>query len=387
EHPKTILQRRVTNETVFGNVLDLSNDKNGFVQSMDLDGSLEKGFAALTVHTRDGEDVCFASYRPGTYRTGTVETDALQAFVRRGPGGVTGLILAGGKSLRAGKSAISLGEPGLVILEQVDTGAFLLANLSPKKNTLTLTLPELAGREQFAIDEKGRRSGTGKPANTTLELEPGQRVEFATPGTKSIFESRTAMLRLRQQQQEAALKAVHDAAAARSEARVHEAAAQPAPAGTFLVVQAESFKAQGGGVVNVTSKKIGALGDSLSGWNGEGHWFEWEIDAPADGFYNLSLTYCTEANNSEREIQVNGEVQEPFAPVILPTTSGYSNRSDDWRMITVEDPITKKPLLIKLNKGKNTLRLTNTNNLAGNIDYLVVSSPDVKPTREKAANP
>ncbi len=31
--------------------------------------------------------------------------------------------------------------------------------------------------------------------------------------------------------------------------------------------------------------------------------------------------------------------QEPFAPMILPATGGYSNSSDDWRLGTAMNPV------------------------------------------------
>lgn len=385
ERPRTILQRRQTNQTVYGNVIDISNAAEPFVKSAALDGSLADGRALLTVRTAVGEDLAFASYRPGTYKVGELETDALQAFVRRDGSGVVGLFLGGGKTLKIAGATLALDEPGLVSLERADTGAYVLANHSTRPAQVALDFAPVKGREAWRIDAAGKRLGPADPLPARIALEPGARLEFATRGQSGIYEARAAMLRLRQQEQEAALKAERDAAAERSATRDRAAKASPVPAGTLVVVQAETFTGESGGKVGVATNKVGHVGTSIAGWNGEGHWLEWAVELPAEGYYNLSLVYCTEPNNSMREIVVNGEIQEPYAPFVLPATGGYSNGTDDWRLFTATDPIGPKPLLVKFRKGKNTLRLVNANGLAANLDYLVVSSPDVTPTRENTA--
>lgn len=381
ERPKTILQRRETHQTVYGNVIDVSAAGEPVVKSTTLDGSLEKGRALLTVTTARGEDQCFVAYRPGNYTVGGLETDALQAFVRREGGRTVGLMLGGGRTLKVADARLALSAPGIVALEQADTGAYVLSNLSEIPLQVSLDFAPLRSTEAWPIDSTGKRIGPAARFSPTLSLAAGQKIEFAASGQPGIYESRTAMLRQRQAEQAAALKAERDAAAARSQERLRESAARPAPAGTLVVVQAEDFTAQGDGKVNIATNKTGHVGTSFAGWNDEGHWIEWVIEVPAEGYYNVSLVYCTQANNAEREIRVNGVVQESYAPFLLPTTGGYSNGTDDWRLFTAQDPITNAPLLVKLKAGKNTLRLTNANGIAANLDYLVVSSPDVQPRR------
>jgi hypothetical protein len=46
------------------------------------------------------------------------------------------------------------------------------------------------------------------------------------------------------------------------------------------------------------------------------------------------------------------------------------------------NPTNDKPLLLKFKQGKNVLRLTNLNGRGVNVDYLALTSPDVKVTRE-----
>ena len=77
--------------------------------------------------------------------------------------------------------------------------------------------------------------------------------------------------------------------------------------------------------------------------------------------------------------------QEPFAPLVLSATGGYANTSDDWRLGTALNPVSGKPLLLKLKQGANTIRLTNSNGRAANLNYLAITSPDVAVTRELLA--
>ena len=106
---------------------------------------------------------------------------------------------------------------------------------------------------------------------------------------------------------------------------------------------------------------------------------------PAEGYYNLTLCYCSDMDKAEREVAVNGEVQEPFAPMVFASTGGWSGSSDDWRLMTAGSPVNDRPLLIKFKQGKNVVRLTNTNGRGINVDYLAVTSPDVKVDRDGLA--
>ena len=174
--------------------------------------------------------------------------------------------------------------------------------------------------------------------------------------------------------------------AARTRAREAEAQASPAPPNTVIVVEGRSFSDQGSGQIGIArNKQAVASGACINQWDAQGHWLEWTFDVPADGYYNLTLCYCSAENLAERQIRVAGEVQEPLAPMVVPATGGWANDSDDWRLFTAADPTGDKPLLLKLKQGKNAVRLTNLNGRGINVDYLAVTSPDVTVTRELLA--
>ena len=392
ETPPAILERREAASTVYGNAIDISGGKEAYVKSVKQEGNLEAGYGLLKIETAKGTDLCFASYRPGTYQAGGLETDAQQAFVVMDGPAVKAMYLGGGKVLKAGGAALERSEPGLASIEKAETGAYVLANPSPSDATVTVTFGPLGTLEAFNLGVTGRRIGAatvvpGAAANSfSLQLKAVSKVEFALKGAISVYDQRQAVLQKRQADQEAAMTKAHDECVARTKVREAEAQARPAPANTVVVVQARKFSGQGGGAVGTSDvKRAVASGTCINQWDAQGHWLEWTFDVPADGYYNLTLCYCSELDLARRQIKIDGEEQEPFAPMIFPSTGGWANGSDDWRLSTAVNPTNDKPLLLKFKQGKNVLRMTNLNGRGINVDYVAVTSPDVKITRELLA--
>ena len=392
ETPPTILERRETGSTLYGNVIDISGGKEGYVKGVKQEGGLEAGYGLLKVETAKGTDLCFASYRPGTHRAGGLETDAQQAFVVTDGQAVKAMYLGGGKVLKAGGAALERSEPGLACIEKAETGAYVLANPSSSDATVTVTFGPLGAMEAFNLGVTGQRSGAaavgpGAAANSfSVQLKAASAVEFAPKGAVSVYDQRQSVLKKRQAEQEADMTKARDECAARTKVREAEAQAKPAPANTVVVVQARNFSGQGGGQVGaVDIKRAVASGTCINQWDAQGHWLEWTFDVPAEGYYNITLCYCSELDLAERQIRIDGEEQEPFAKMIFPSTGGWANGSDDWRLCTATNPTNDKPLLLKFKQGKNVVRLTNLNGRGVNVDYVAVTSPDVKATRELLA--
>jgi len=389
ETPPTILERRTVNATIYGNAVDISGAKDGYVKSVSQEGGIEKGYGLLKIETAKGADLCFASYYPGTFKAVGLETDSLQAFVLRDGKNITAMYLAGGKTLKVDGGSLERSAPGLAYLEEAGNGSYILANPSSADATVTVTMPGLSGMTTYLLDAKGRRTTTEGTATKggvlKAELKACSKMEIASKGSGSVFEFRQAMLMKRQAAQEAVLAKARQEYEARTKTRETEAKEKPVPANTLIVVGASDFTGQGGGEVNISDKKRAIIGKAIVGWNDEGHWIEWTADAPAEGCFNLTLCYCSELDKIERQISVNGEVQEPFAPMIFPSTGGWANGSDDWRLMTAVNPGSDQALLIKLKKGRNVIRLTNMNSRGINVNYLALTSPDVKITREMLA--
>ena len=163
EKPPTILQRRQTASTLYGNVVDISDAKHGYVKSVRQEGGLEAGYSLLEVQTARGADECFAAFRPGSYKAGGLETDAQQAFVLRDGKSVRGLYLGGGSKLAVDGVVLQRSEPGLACLEHMDNGSFVLANPSPSDATVTIDHPALVGLRVYALDNQGRRAAASLP--------------------------------------------------------------------------------------------------------------------------------------------------------------------------------------------------------------------------------
>jgi len=182
----TIIERRENStSTVYGNALDFSGSKEGFVKGVTQEGGIDSGYALLKVTTTAGTDLCFNSYRPGSYTAGTLQTDALQAYVQMNGQDVQTLYLAGGKTLVSGNASITRSEPGLAYVEKTATGSYVVGNASPAAASVAVTLPALAGLKAFNLDETGKRTGPAdaKPGPSAgsfvIPLKPSSKVEFA----------------------------------------------------------------------------------------------------------------------------------------------------------------------------------------------------------------
>ena len=393
ETPPAILERRETASTVYGNVIDISGGKEGYVKGVTQEGGLDAGYGLLKVETAKGTDLCFASYRPGTYKAGGLETDAQQAFVVMDGQAVKAMYLGGGKLLKAGRAALERSEPGLACIEKAETGAYVLANPSPSDATVTVTFAPLAAMEAFNLDIAGRRTGAAtvspgrRLTRSRCRLKAASKVEFAPKGAVSVYDQRQAVLQQRQAEQEAAMTKAHDECVGPDPGPRGRGPGQRRPGehrdrrpGPELLGRRRRARS---GTSDI--KRAVASGTCILQWDAQGHWLEWTFDVPAEGYYNLTLCYCSELDLAQRQIKVGGEVQEPFAPMIFPSTGGWANGSDDWRLFTAVNPTNDKPLLLKFKQGKNVVRLTNLNGRGINVDYLAVTSPDVKVTRELLA--
>ena len=139
-HALTILERRAEQKTtLYGNALDLSGSKEGYVKSVSQEGGLDAGYGLLRVTTAKGVDLCFAAYRPGTFKAGGLETDAAQALVMMDGQNVLALYLGGGKTLKAAGAMIERSDPGLAYVERLADETYVVGNPSPSDATVTVT--------------------------------------------------------------------------------------------------------------------------------------------------------------------------------------------------------------------------------------------------------
>ena len=88
-------------------------------------------------------------------------------------------------------------------------------------------------------------------------------------------------------------------------------------------------------------------------WRLTGQWIEWEFDADADGFYNITLhskQNFVKGIYVSRKIMIDGEV--PFEVL---NHYGFTYDST-WKMTTLSD-VSGEPYRFYLNKGHHTLRM------------------------------
>ena len=147
-------------------------------------------------------------------------------------------------------------------------------------------------------------------------------------------------------------------------------------------MQAEDFIDVKGGGLTVTDKKTAAVGTSFSRWDPDGMSVTWTVTVPAEGYYNVSLVYCSDVNRT-RGMTLNGEEVADTATAVIPASGGFSNGADNWRVFTYPEVDGKGALPVKFKAGENTLTLTNLGGGGVNMDYLIITSPDVKPERIK----
>jgi len=136
--------------------------------------------------------------------------------------------------------------------------------------------------------------------------------------------------------------------------------------GLILRTEAESFVAEGDGEIHVRTDKLAASALSLSHWNSEGHWLEWELDVPRDGEYFLVARYAT-PEDASRVLSIDGEVA---ATMRFASSGGYgSQATDNWAFAALKGDDGQVAAL-KLAAGKHTVRLANPDGTGFNLDYL-----------------
>ena len=353
-----VFERRKAATTVFGNVLDLSGAEA--VRKVTQSGGLDRGFAALEIALADGgRDFCYLALKDGARTVGKTAIDAQQAFVSVAKdGALRALAFGGGTRVAVAGFELASSVPGSAIVERTEAGGWLVSNCGRNEATISAALPE----------------------RTSFVLKGGETREIPGPGGRTLAACRQETLK--RLAAEAAAKAAKEKAAreAQAAARRADAAKLPAPAGFKTVIQAEDYAAEGGGRIQLTDTKTGAVGKAFFHWDDEGHWIEWKASVPQEGYYQILLCGCTNQDRRNR-VAINGEEIVELGDFTFPATGGYANGSDDWRLVAIKDPMGDGPMTFKLRAGENTIRLTHAGGSGLNMDYLVVADPNTKVER------
>jgi len=140
---------------------------------------------------------------------------------------------------------------------------------------------------------------------------------------------------------------------------------------TAVLVEAESFSAQGNGEVRIYDR-IGNSGRMVTYWHeSPNHWLEWSLNVPREGDYRIVLKYATDSVGTTRDLTIDGQYPgEAFKRFHLPATGGFCTARNDWRYATIGGQET--PATLRLSAGKHVLRMANLGDGCA-LDFIVLA--------------
>ncbi len=129
-------------------------------------------------------------------------------------------------------------------------------------------------------------------------------------------------------------------------------------------VHALDLVAEGGGDSEIQTDHYYS---SVTHWDDEGHWLEWEIDIPADGVYIPFVVFASGSDQPVfRNLEINGE--EMIEKLEFPDTGGFGEESGEWQFSHFDKPV-------HLSEGLKTLRMTNKDAGGLSIAWIFLVSP------------
>lgn len=384
ELPTAILRRKTRN-TIFASAFDIV--RTGQEPSLRrLSGTRlpeNRGYALRAELADRSEEIVISSFREGTHNYGEWRTDARIAFAQLTGGRLSAFYIAGGTKLEGPQCSILSSDPTLLAYRIVKDGLAELANQGENGTRVRLhgVMPYEA---VWRVNRDGKRISRAEFGEEGLLMPPRSRFEL-TRGTQPTVAEYTARIRREkllsaQQREEARRREIQQKVAK----QYSTAKASAVPKDFFVLIQAENFKAQGGGKVVITDRKVASYGKAFLHWDNRGHWLEYEFSVPQDGYYKLLFKYCREGAPTYRALQIDGEYPcDEARKMEMPGTGGWSNGADNWQFYTLSWELVGKPYLIFLKGGKHTLRIENVTGDSGlNLDYILLTAPFMQPTRQ-----
>ena len=148
------------------------------------------------------------------------------------------------------------------------------------------------------------------------------------------------------------------------------------PAQKLIVLQAESFAAQEGGLAEIVSDRQAVWGTAITKWHADlGHWLQWKFTVPTAGQYRLVFRYATLSDKTRRKLEMDGAVPAPAAEQIaFPRTGGFGSSPLDWKYQTLQDQA-GQDVTLPLTAGEHTLRMTNLGDGLA-LDFMVLVRAD-----------
>ena len=130
-----------------------------------------------------------------------------------------------------------------------------------------------------------------------------------------------------------------------------------------IIIPALKFTGEGGGKVQTMDANTVGPVDFVMGWDANGHWLEYAVDAPAAGDYTVRLRYTT-SHDAPRQVTLNGGEVKGLESVVLKAIGGWKN----FKEMALPAPVTLKA-------GRNTLRLTSLGGRGCNLNLVTLASP------------
>ncbi len=372
----TIMIRRHGTETVYAGVMDIvKKGETGTIQSIKKQQSNEAYLLHATLV--DGtQEIVLVNYTPNKISLGDWSFDGRVAFVQMKNGVLTRLYLAGGTQLQGAGLDITTSSPSLIAYQQVKDG---LAGVWNQSNTETsLIINKLPAFESVVSNGNKVALSNGTmlvSANGSVELHQGQQVSIQKYLDQQMIDKRNALI-AKEAAQRAELSKAY-------EAQMAKAKEINLPTDTIVLVQAEDLSEQQGGKVNITDKKTATHGSAFSGWNNRDHSLHYTFEVDKPGLYQMHIKYCREGDEQLRSIEIDGEFPNEYAKeMVFPGTGGWSNGSDNWKLIPLTWGVLDKPFLIHLDKGTHKLKLNNLSGAGLNLDYVVFTAPGSEVTKQ-----
>lgn len=118
------------------------------------------------------------------------------------------------------------------------------------------------------------------------------------------------------------------------------------------VVTGPEFVNQGGGEARY---QLSRYYPTFSHWDNPGHWLEWEIVIPKDGYYLPVFMYATGMQEVTRNLSIDGDiVAETLRFETTTSRRNWGSVKDDWKWVVFGDCV------VHLKAGIRKLRMENT---------------------------
>lgn len=290
-----------------------------------------------------------------------------------------------GGSVKVDDIAIDVSGPSIVMIDQFDEGYFTARNMNNRSDQPMVEVRiGLPLKPSFAIhqtDADGQRTDSSTPLTQADDGRwviaiNGENRQEITDSNQSVYQIETAkrdaliqaaLKREREERQQAIAELTE----------LYGKANSQAPNGAVILLQAEAFDRENVGQARLEKGRPGGFAAPgsdaayIMAWTTEGHELIYDFEAPASGYYAISLKYCSE-EQPRRTIKIDGAVpHEAFSNFEFKTTGGWSRDADNWEIATVSDANYGVPWLIYLDKGKHTLSITQMGE-GMNLDYIVL---------------